>query len=95
MPETVEFPEQLIAYFAARERFRAQQVDAALARRTPDELKLMQEAAVMGYVQGMMAGRDVQIPKNLALLRMVVGACLAMPDLYPAISAHEIAEETR
>lgn len=87
-PETPmpEIPPEIINYLAVRDRQRAQEVDAALARRTPDELVLMKEAAVMGYVQGMQAGRDVEMPKDLALLRMVVGACLAMPDLYPAIS---------
>jgi len=81
-----EIPEGLVNYLATMDRYRAQQVDAALEARTPDELVLMKEAAVMAYVQGMQAGRDVPIPKNTALLRMVVGACLAMPDLYPAIS---------
>jgi hypothetical protein len=83
---TTDIPEGLVSYLATMDRYRAQQVDAALEARTSDELALMKEAAVMAYVQGMQAGRDVPIPKDSALLRMVVGACLAMPDLYPTIS---------
>lgn len=91
---TTEIPKGLISYLATMDRYRARQVDAALRARTPDELILMKEAAVMGYVQGMQAGRDVPIPKDSAILRMVIGACLAMPDLYPAISrTPEDAEE--
>lgn len=83
-----EIPAELINYLAVRDRERAREIDEALERRTTDELVLMKEAAVMAYVQGMRAGmgRDVPIPKDWALLRMVVGACLAMPDLYPAIA---------
>jgi hypothetical protein len=88
-----EIPQELLAYFAAHEQWRDRQVDAALARRTPDERVLMKEAAVMAYVQGMQAGRDTEMPKDLALLRMVVGACLAMPDLYPKISGYVPEEE--
>ena len=83
-----QVPPVIINYLAVRDRQRAQEVDAALQRRTPNEVQLMREAAVMGYVQGVQAGRDVAIPKDLALLRMVVGACLAMPDLYPLISGY-------
>lgn len=88
-----EIPQELIDYLAVRDRQRAQEIDAALQRRTPDEVQLMREAAVMGYVQGTRASRDEAIPKDLALLRMVVGACLAMPDLYPLISGYVPDEE--
>ena len=88
-----EFPEGLLTYFANREQQRHEQVDTALMRRTPDELRLMREAAVMGYVQGTRASQGEDIPKDLAILRMVVGACLAMPDLYPMISGYVPDEE--
>lgn len=87
-------PEELITYLAVRDRERGVRVTAALDARTPAERVLMKEAAVMGYVQGMQAGRDSRIPPDSAVLRSVVAACLEMPDLYPAISAPENATES-
>ena len=84
-----EISPEMANYLTVRARHRDRQVDAALERQTPDELRLMREAAVMGYVQGTRAAQGEAIPKDLAILRMVVGACLDFPDLYPAISAHE------
>jgi hypothetical protein len=97
-----EIPEELITYLAARDREREARVTAALEAHTPAELTLIKEAAVMGYVQGRQAGRDSEIPPDSAVLRSVVAACLAMPDLYPAIArtpgdaeTHDSADETR
>lgn len=84
-----EIPEKLLAYFAKREQQRHERVDTALMRRTSDELRLMREAAVMGYVLGKQTSRDEAVPGDLAILRSVVAACLAHSDLYPAISTPE------
>lgn len=84
-------PENLAGYLAARDRERAQQVGEALGALTPREQALVKEAAVMGYVQGALAAGAVhpQIPPDSAVLTEVVGACLAMPDLYPTLARGE------
>lgn len=83
---TARLPDGLIDYLAARDRAREQRTDDALAALTPREQALVREAAVMGYVQGAMASRRQEIPPDSEVLRRVVTSCLAMPDLYPAIS---------
>lgn len=84
---TAEIPDEILRYFAARDRERAEQVDQALAALTDRERALVREAAVMAYVRGVMAAggtsRDVQIPPDMAVVREVVAACQVMPDLYP------------
>ena len=91
MPEpTTHLPEGFANYLAARERDRNEQIDRALQEMTLRERTLVKEAAVMGYVRGVMASapstRDVQIPPDATVLREVVAACQAMPDLYPYIA---------
>lgn len=83
---STEIPEEIVTYLAARDRERGQRIDEALAALTPRERQLVKEAAVMGYVRGKLAPRDLQIPPDTAVLRDVVAACLAMPDLYPTIA---------
>lgn len=82
-----ELPASLIAYLANRDAAHAQAVTDLLARLTPRERALIRDAAVMGYVRGRMRPRDEQHPKDGAVLAEVVDACLALPDLYPAINA--------
>lgn len=85
-----ELPEGLERYLAVRQADRERAVDVALARLTPQEQRLVREAAVMGYVQGMRsgAGPDDRPPPDTVVMRLVVDACLALPDLYPVISAY-------
>jgi hypothetical protein len=83
---TAQLPEALAAYLVARDRDREQHTDAALAALTLRERYLIREAAVMGYVQGAMSPRGEAIPPDSEVLRLVVSACLAMPDLYPHLS---------
>lgn len=87
----MNIPEGLVAYVAARDRERAQQVSEALAALTPRERALVKEVAVMGYVRGALAAGaiDAKIPPDSAVLADVVGACLAMPDLYPTLARGE------
>ncbi len=82
-------PEGLAAYLAARDRLRARQVSDALAALTPREQALVREAAVMGYVQGAFdtGAIGAKIPADSKILAAVIAACLAAPDLYPAIAA--------
>jgi hypothetical protein len=80
--------DQLVVYFAEVERHRAEEVSRALSRLTAREVRLFREAAVMGYVRGVMAGKagNDKIPGDLDVLAHVVSCCLSMPDLYPVIS---------
>lgn len=94
-------PESLIRYLAARDAQRADDVKSILDALTTREQRLIQDAAVMGYVRGKMSGRDDPIPKNGAIigevvdaclahrdaiLREVVGACLSFSDLYAVLT---------
>ena len=81
-----ELPAQLLAYFAEREQQRANDVAATLACLTERERRLIREAAVMGYVQGQRHPAGESHPKDRAVMSLVVGECLAFPDLYPVIS---------
>jgi hypothetical protein len=80
--------DRLVLYFSERERGRAQAVATALSRLNVREVRLFREAAVMGYVRGVIAGKvgTDKIPGDLDVLAHVVSCCLSMPDLYPVIS---------
>ena len=85
-----ELPEALLAHLAQREAARHQQAADWYATLTERERALTRDAAVMGYVQGTYHRRDVDpFPKDSAILAMVVEECLAIPDMYPAISRQE------
>lgn len=78
---------QLAAYLNTRAVQRTEAVDRLAANFTPRELRLIREAAVMGYVQGAMNGRHrVTIPPDEQITREVMGACLSNRDLYPTIT---------
>jgi hypothetical protein len=81
-----ELPETLIRYLAERNTQRAENVDAVVAALTERERRLVREAAVMAYVQGLMRDRAEGCPNDAVVLGLVVDACLAAPDLYPVIS---------
>ena len=80
-------PDFMVSYLAEREQQRANAVDAFLARLTPRERALFRDAAVMGYVQGLMRDRAVGVPKDSQVMALVVDACFAFPDLYRAVDA--------
>lgn len=88
MSETL--PESLVRYLADRDAQRADAVDAFLASLTDRERGLVHDAAVMGYVQGLMRDREEGCPKDSQVMRLVVDACSAFPDLYPTISASPV-----
>lgn len=94
-------PESLVRYLAARDAQRADDIESILTALTERERRLVQDAAVMGYVRGKMSGRDEPVPKNGAIigevvdaclthrdaiLREVVGACQSFPDLYAVLT---------
>ena len=89
----VDLPEPLIAYLADRDAQRADRVRDFLASLTDYERGLVHDAAVMGYVQGLMRDRSEGMPKDSQVMALVVDACLAMPDKYPTVNA-EFEERT-
>lgn len=82
-----DLPEPLLAYFAQREAARADAVTTFLASLTDRERALIKDVGVMGYVRGRMHPQSEKHPKDSAVLAEVVDACLALPDLYPAVNA--------
>lgn len=85
MPQPL--PAALVDYLAQRDADRANAVEEVLTALTDRERALVRNAAVMGYVRGRMHPQDEPHPKDTAVLVEVIDACLAHPDLYPAINA--------
>jgi hypothetical protein len=82
-------PEFLTGYLTDRDRQRATEVADALNALSERERRLFQEAAVMGWVQGMRAAQaGDRDPGDFPKAPIVVAACLSMPDLYPVISRY-------
>ena len=88
MSETL--PESIVSYLAARDAQRADAVSAFLASLTDRERGLFHDAAVMGYVQGLMRDRAEGCPKDSAVMALVADACFAFPDLYPTVGAGSV-----
>jgi methylaspartate ammonia-lyase len=84
---TTDLPEALVNYLVKRDTDRAAATAAVLDKLTPWERHLVHDAAVMGYVQGLMRDREDGVPKDSQVMALVVQECMAMPDLYPAIDA--------
>ena len=80
-------PESLLTYLAARDAQRADAVNTFLASLTDRERGLVHDAAVMGYVQGLMRDRNDGVPKDSQTVALVIDACFAFPDLYPTVNA--------
>jgi hypothetical protein len=90
---TDALPEALVTYLAKRDADRARRTEEFLASLTPRERGLFHDAAVMGYVQGLMRDRAEGCPKDSQVMRLVVDACFAFPDLYPSVNAERQSEE--
>lgn len=86
-----DLPAALVTYLVNRDAARANAVRAFLDDLTDRERGLIRDAAVMGYVRGRMHPEDEPHPKDSRVmadvLAEVIDACLAMPDLYPAVNA--------
>lgn len=80
-------PDFLVNYLVERDAQRANAVDAFLERLTPRERGLFHDAAVMGYVQGLMRNQTEGCPKDPRIMALVAAECLALPDLYPTVTA--------
>ncbi|NUH35296.1 hypothetical protein HUF15_00680 [Streptomyces samsunensis] len=86
-PTSPALPPSLIAYLAQRDAQRADAVRTVLASLTDRERALIKDAAVMGYVRGTMHPKGERVPKDGEILAEAIDACIAFPDLYPAINA--------
>lgn len=80
-------PEFLVTCLEQRDTARFDAVNDTLASLTERERALVKDAAVMGYVRGMTHPLGERIPRDRAILAEVIDACLAFPDLYPAVNA--------
>ncbi|MFF1358797.1 hypothetical protein [Streptomyces sp. NPDC058297] len=85
---TADIPEQLVAYFQQRANARANAVNEVLEGLTDRERGLVHDAAVMGYVQGLMRPREEGCPKDSQVVAGVIHACLSHPDLYPTLTGY-------
>lgn len=83
---TTELPEAFLTYLAARDQERNERFHSMLSGLTERETRLIREAAVMGYVQGTQAGRDVPVPRDSDIVRSVLLAADTFDDLYPTLS---------
>lgn len=75
----------LLAYFEARQQQRVGDRQAVLRGLTKREQDLVREAAVMGYVRGVMA-HSKEIPDGYDIRDLVIDCCLSFSDLYPAMN---------
>jgi hypothetical protein len=82
-----DLPEPLLAYLTERENQRATAVKDFLNKLTPRERGIFHDAAVMGYVQGLMRDRSEGVPKDSQTMALVADACFTHPDLYPVVNA--------
>lgn len=78
----------LLEYFRASEQARTDYVAATWNSLSPREQRLMKEAAVMGYVQGvrMHGPMNAEIPPDSTIVYQVIASCRSNEDLYPFIS---------
>lgn len=80
--------DKLDAYFEANRKRRAEAVAAKWAVLRPRERAHLREAAVMGYVQGYRAAQaKATFDGDDVILRMVLEAVDAFPDIYPILAA--------
>jgi hypothetical protein len=76
--------DHLNAYFAIRRQQRDDEIRRTWEALSPHAQRIFRDAAVMGYVCGTRAGQD-RIPSDPDIVTEVLGAAIAMPDLYPTV----------
>lgn len=82
-----DLPESLVEYIHKRDQQRADEITALWCQFTEREQGLIKDAAVMGYVQGMLQVRaGLDWPGDWVAVPTVLGACLAHADLYRTIT---------
>lgn len=81
--------DMLAGYLDVRREDRRAEVERLAGTLTTREIRLVREAAVMGYVQGAKNGPYRKtIPHDSEILREVLEGCLAHADLYPVITGY-------
>ena len=80
-------PEWLVEHMVERATARHQRAADVYGALTERERALFKDAAVMGFVQGLMRTREEGCPKDSQIVALVVEECLALPDKYPAINS--------
>lgn len=81
--------DRLVAYLEAQDRYHLAEVGRRWDAMTLREKRLVREAAVMGYVQGVRSvpgSHKEPIPPDASIVTRVIDACLGMSDLYPFMS---------
>jgi hypothetical protein len=91
-PRDTDLPDAIVQLFAQRQTYRDNATAEAWNALTEREQALVKDAAVMGWVQGM-RHHDLKYPGDRQVVPIVIEACLAFADLYPAISNYQPAEE--
>lgn len=89
---STEIPPELLEYMDRRRQAAADRANAILEPLTAREISLVRDAAVMGFVQGMMHGRyETQCPKDADIMADVLHALTGETEGYPVIrgEAHE------
>lgn len=81
-------PEWLVDHLVDRANARHQRAADVYGALTERERALVKDAAVMGFVQGLMRDRAEGCPKDSQIVALVVEECLAIPDKYPTISGY-------
>ncbi len=81
-----DLPEALVTYLVNRDTARTDRVRGFLNSLTHRERALIHDAAVMGYVQGLMRDRNEGCPKDSQVVHLVIDACFAIPEGYPAVN---------
>lgn len=81
-----KFEKNLTNYFAARAKARDEEFEGIYNQFTEVEKRLVREAAVMGFVQGLQAAgkHDLKpFPNDSEITKAVVLEAANIPDLYP------------
>lgn len=79
-------PDAYVRYLAARDQQRVNAVQSTLAAMTEVERRIFREAAVMGYVCGVMAvpsRNNVPIPPDTDIVNEVIDSIHGFDDRYP------------
>lgn len=79
-------PEQLVRYLAARDKERAENVRLTWEKLSPREQRLVREAAVMGWVQGVRSipgSYKAEIPRDNEIVSRVLEGCFVFDRRHP------------
>ncbi|MFD8577187.1 hypothetical protein ACFV1H_17880 [Streptomyces virginiae] len=87
MSQQPALPDALVEYINKRDQERADRIAALWAGLTEREQGLVKDAAVMGWVQGVISTRaGEQWPGDWVAVPTVIGACLDHASLYQTLT---------